>query len=417
MKRIIILLGLVLLTRFLMAQDINKCRNIVDLTVQSINSHSSEQLTEYLSEDFTIAGQTGEISKMVLSQLLSQLEETVKSHEEISQSEIKEGLELKYKIDYQRKGVKEAIFLFDKNNLLRSLELFKMEVKTMCKDPEVQKSSQDIIEIPFKMMGNLIAIDVTLNGKIKTFILDSGSPKVILNSKHINSSEEKKETISSAKGVSGNISGMDIEVLKHLDFGGIQLNNQKVITLDLSHLEEELGETFHGLIGYDLIKEYDILFDYEKLIITLINPNSFEKYKSTNLPNNILQAIPLELNGHVPVVKVQIDNEPYYFGIDTGAESNLISDNLFTSLQKFTSDIMIEELLGADNIVKKVKKGKIESMKIGSKSFKYMTTLFSDISHLNKSYNLQLDGLLGYELLSEQKTLISYARKELVFIE
>ena len=42
---------------------------------------------------------------------------------------------------------------------------------------------------------------------------------------------------------------------------------------------------------------------------------------------------------------------------------------------------------------------------------------FNDISHLNNAYKMEIDGLIGYEVLSKQKTLISYKRKEIIFID
>ena len=417
MKNLRILIPLLFITQVTLAQDINKCRKIVELTIESINNSSSEGLNNYLADDFTIAGQNGELAKMVLNQLFSQLGESVNSQKEIRQNRTDKELELVYNIDYKAMGTKEAVFIFNENNLLKDLTLFKMEVKTMKNETNIEKSNQDVIEIPFTMAGNLIAVKVILNGGYRTFILDSGSPKVILNSKYISERDTTKKTISSSEGVSGNISGMDIMKVEELDFSGIKLNNQDVITLDLSHLEESLETDLYGLIGYELIKDYDIIFDYKKLKLTLINPATFEKYRRENLTDATLQKIPFELEGHIPIVKSQIGNLTLTYGIDCGAESNLISDKLFETIKKHTRQIKIDTLIGAENQPKEVNKGKIKKTKIGTKSFKNLSTLFSDISHLNKGYKIDIDGLIGYEVLHKQKTLISYVRKEMIFIE
>jgi hypothetical protein len=399
------------------AQDIGECRKIVELTIESINRGSCEGRGTYLSDDFTIAGQKGEMAKLVLNQLFTQLGDKVDSYQEIKQIEIDKGLKLVYNISYMEMGLKEAAFIFTESNLLKELSLFKMEVKTMSSDTKVEKSSQDVIEIPFTMAGNLIAVKVRLNGEYKTFILDSGSPKVILNSKYIAEKDTTGRKISSSKGVSGNISGMDITKVEEMDFSGIQLNNQDVITLDLSHLEESLETDLYGLIGYELIKDYDIIFDYESLKLVLINPDIYEVYKSENLSDATLETVPFDLEGHIPIVKAQVGEKYYSYGIDCGAESNLISQSLFESLKKHTKRVEVNELIGADNQPKKVKKGMIKETKIGTKYFKNLMTAFSDISHLNEGYKINIDGLIGYEILHRQKTLISYSRKEMMFIE
>ena len=40
---------------------------------------------------------------------------------------------------------------------------------------------------------------------------------------------------------------------------------------DLSHLEN--GTEVYGLIGYDVYRDYDLLFDYKGKTLTLIDPD------------------------------------------------------------------------------------------------------------------------------------------------
>jgi len=369
----------------IIAQDITECTKVVDLTVTSINKQSTDELSKYLSDDFMIAGQKGVVAKIVLKQLFSQLGETVKSHHQEAVIESENELVLKYNIDYENKGMKEATFTFNRDNLLKGLELFEMEVKTMKGESEVQKPDNSIIEIPFNLAGKFIVVDVELDGEKKPFILDTGSPKVILNSKHMPGFDSNQKSISSTKGVNGNISGMDISKVNKLDFGGIQLVDQKVVTLDLSKLEEELGMEFYGLIGYELIKEFDIIIDYEKQVLIFIDPEVFDNYRIENLSDNTLEKIPFSLESHIPVVKVQIHGESYFFGIDSGAETNLIDNRLWTSLKQCVRDIGTDELSGAGPIMREVKTGKIKKTKIGNTEYKNLDTVFSDISHFLSS--------------------------------
>ena len=405
-----------LFSQVIFAQDINECRKVVDITIESINNGSSESLSNYLSDDFTIAGQEGELAKKVLNLLFSQLGDSVKSYDEVKQNKTDSGLELVYNIDYERKGLKEATFIFNESNLLKDLTLFEMEVKTK-KDSKIEKSSLDIIEIPFTMARNLIAVKVLLNGEYRTFILDTGASGTILNSKYIAENDTSMRSISSSEGVSGIISGLNIEKVELLDFSGIKMSNQKILTLDLSHLEESLETKLYGLIGYDMIKDYDIIFDYNKLKITLINPSIFKKYKDEDLSDVSLDRVPFDLEGHIPIVKAQVGNTTLSYGIDCGAESNLISDKLFEPLKSYIKRIKIDKLIGVGNQPKEVKKGKVKKTKIGNKYFKRLKTVFSDISHLNEGYKIDIDGLIGYEVLCKQRTLISYNRKEMIFIE
>lgn len=81
------------------------------------------------------------------------------------------------------------------------------------------------------------------------------------------------------------------------------------------------------------------------------------------------------------------------------------------------SNISTTELKGASKDSTTVKKGDIKSLNIGKKRFKHLPTVFSDISHLNAHWTNKIDGLLGYEILSRQKLIMSINNKKLIFIE
>ena len=421
MKKIIILLSMVFIYQTGFGQDIEKCREVVKITTEAINAKSSVELEKYLATDFEIASQKGDVAKMVLTQLFAQLGDTVLFYNEINSEIIKNSLTLIYSINYKKKGQKDATFVFDEHNKLKELKLFDMEVKTMDKSKrEISKPKKEIITIPFIMIGNLIAVDVMLNNEKRVFLFDSGSPSVILNSKYIQTNDTiNKKTISTSKGVGGSISGMDIKKVEKLDFAEIIIENQDVLTLDISHLEKSLETDIeiYGLIGYELIKDYDLLFDYNKKELTLINPDFFTQYKNDELSDYKFTIVPFGLESHIPIIKARIGKKDYSFGIDCGAGTNLMDGGLLAPMLTHLKHIEKDTLSGADKNRMEVTKGFIKKLYIGERRFKNVSTVFNDMSHLNNGYNLKLDGLIGYELLSKQKTLISYRRKQMILIK
>ena len=276
---------------------------------------------------------------------------------------------------------------------------------------------QNVTNIPFELEGKLIIVKVLLNGEEQDFILDSGAPRVILNSHYMTEKDTIMRIISGAKGVGGTISGMSMRTIKELDFYGIKLIDKEVLALNITHLEKEFGTKIHGLIGFDLIKDYDVLFDYKAKKITLIKPSFFDEYLRKNFSKKNLQKNPFRLEGHIPVIEAKIGIDTLVFGIDCGAESNLIDDDLYSQLKKYTRRKKKDKVIGADNKLNIVKKGKVKETLIGKKTFKKLDTYYIDLSHLNEGYGLNIDGLIGYEVLSKQISVISFKRRELVFIE
>jgi len=414
---ILCIIGILLpLTGF--SQSQTKCQAIVELTVEAINTKSIEGIKPHLASNFVIAGQEGPIATMVLQQLVGQLNDEIQDFKYISKKENEDGLNLVYEFEYKVKGVKETEFLFDSDNKIKELKLFKMEVKSMSKDDtKIVKNNEDVITVPIEMRGNLILVDVLLNGIPRKFIFDSGAPKVILNQKYMqpNDSTSNSLKISSSKGVNGSVSGLDLMHIDELNFHGISMKDQEVLTLDLSGLEKDYEVEIYGLIGFEQIKDYDLLFNYGDQELVLIDPNHFEIFEEVYFSNVQKTSVPIIMEGHIPVVEISVSGKFLSMGLDCGAESNLIDENLYDDYSNNLVNISTDTLSGADRIRKKVIVGDVKQVQIGLKSFERMSTIFSDISHINEGYSIKIDGILGYPLFSEQPILLSFSRKKLIF--
>ena len=421
MKCIFSILATILFSYNLVAQEKNDSVNYdisvngssvvtIDRTIMAINTKNASYLYPYLSKEFTISGHSGEIAKLILKQLFLQMNDSVIHSKSISMVYDDGKTIITKGFYYKKMGYKEAVFTLDNDNSkLLELKLFNMSVKTKEETIIEESVGGQIIIVPFKLYGKLIVIEASLNGEKKNFILDTGAPDLILNYK------SERKSISNSNGVNGNISGADLKFIKEFYFQGIRIANQEIISMNLEHLEKELGIELAGLIGYGVIKNRDLLFDYQKNHILLLQPNytkdylketfsAYQHYKSTFL-----------MESHLPIVKINIENKEYLMAIDCGAEMNLFDKTFENKIE--LKNIEIDSLVGAENKSSTVKKGILNSMKIGDYYFNQTNFIFNDISLLNKSYKTKIDGLLGYEVLSKQPTLISFINKEIIFLK
>ncbi len=419
MKQVFIFLFFVL-SISIIAQDAIACVKIVDITAKAINAKSGTALDAYLAEDFTIAGQTGSIAKMVLPRLISQLGDSLLKYESVSETKT-DVLTLVYDFTYQTRGIKRTTFVFNEKNQLKELVLLKTEVKVMKDKTKVIKSTEDVIVVPFKMAGNLILVEALLDGVKRNFIVDNGAPKLILNTKHITkTTDTNAKVISSAKGINGNMGAMDIVKVKSFDFSGIKIENQDIITTDLSHLEVELKTSIYGLIGFEVYKDYDLVFDYKSKTLTLLNPEKSKVYVEGKFDKKQFVTLPITLDGknqHLAVISVDIAGKNVKLALDCGAESNLFDTDLFESVKSEMTKLHSDELHGADKSTQTVQSGKLKTLTLGTKEFKKVKTVFSTMKAISDGYKLKLDGIIGYEILSQQSTLLSYVNKQLVFLE
>lgn len=134
--------------------------------------------------------------------------------------------------------------------------------------------SQSMTTIDMTIRGTYLIVDAKLNGDSRKFILDGSSNKTLLNSKYIHENRMRAKRI---KNVSVEPTNSSIRKNNSIDFYGIKLNSFNIETMDMSYIENTTGIKIYGIIGYDLVKSYDLVFNYKKHTITLFNPKKHKR--------------------------------------------------------------------------------------------------------------------------------------------
>lgn len=399
----------------ILAQDKKICEKIVGIAIEAVNNSSTDELKKHLASDFTCAGQNGIVAIKVMEQLVTQLNEHISDVSKISEQQENGTLTLVYDFNYSKKlGHKNATFVFDTNNQLKQMDLLSVQIKKVSTKNDFEASARDIISIPMEIVDGLIIVTAKLDGFERKFILDSGAPTLYLNSRYF--ANDSIISISSAKGVNSSISGQDVIRIKSFDFQGVKIQNTDFVMSDLSLLLEK--EEIYGLIGYQTIKDYDWLFDYANKTLTLIKPDKTDDYISKM--QYTTYEFPLKMaseTSHIPFVEAKIGKTEVALGIDCGASVNLLDTALFDKLKNDLTNITTTELTGASVQKAKVQEASVKSLTIGKILFENMPTVFKDMNHLNSQWENNIDGLIGYEILSNQKTLVSIKNKKIIFIE
>lgn len=423
MKKVCIAVLLLFGAVCLKAQSLTDCENVVKETVNAVNSYSSEALRPYLASDFECSGQKGDVASLVLNAIFGKLEQSNDSIAEYKKVSDRHGgntLTLVYSFTYSKLGERTTTFVFNDENKIKSLELLKATVKQADKGFKFEKPQAKVITIPITLTkNNMIATQAAINGEKHNFIIDSGCSILYLNSKYFRGNDDEEGArMSSSEDVNGKISGgQDVITVDSFDFNGIRANGIKVMASDLSHLEK--GTDVYGLIGYDVYKDYDLMFDYKKKTLTLIDPDYTEtflkerKYEYDEVPFEMSKTM-----RHIPLIKAQIDTASLTFGIDCGAGNNLIDSKRWDEFESMLRRVKTTKLKGISNDEgSEVHVGKLKSLKIGGKTFRHTQTVFNNISHFNRNKDERIDGLIGYEVLSKQKAILSYKNKKLIFIK
>lgn len=96
--------------------------------------------------------------------MINQLNCTVGNIVKINEAKT-DVLTLVYEAEFSNEGKKISTFLFNDKNQLKQLDLINLEIKTVANEQlNIFKNDENYFTIPFKRVGNLISIEVKLNG-------------------------------------------------------------------------------------------------------------------------------------------------------------------------------------------------------------------------------------------------------------
>ncbi|MCW5517715.1 aspartyl protease family protein [Muriicola sp. Z0-33] len=152
-------------------------------------------------------------------------------------------------------------------------------------------------KVNFQLINNLIIIPLEVNGAKLSFILDSGVSKPIL----FNLSDQDSIRLNNVAEITINGLG-EGNPIKALSSKGnrfrlkkMQNNNQLLyVVLDKSmNFSPSLGIPIHGIIGYDLFRDYVVDINYSNKVIKFYDPEYYKPSKNKKyrtLPLSIIRS-------------------------------------------------------------------------------------------------------------------------------
>lgn len=289
-------------------------------------------------------------------------------------------------------------------NAQHHVALFDMAVPSVSTENEVNKF---LAPMSFELIDGMIVVEGELNQRKGYFILDTGAPVMIVNS------SKPRKIAQKAKGISKAFHVEEVQV-ESFSWASIEKENIEAIAMDISHLERATQRSLLGLIGYDMLKDFEVLIDYQNHIIRFFDAKNNDLHKNFRP----ISTVSFLIENHLPIIKVKIGEKRLYLGLDTGAEVNLIDASIKEKLSSvLLSPLQIEEIQGLDQVIREVETTHIRNTTVKKLSFENMKFLFADMSHLRSNSTFQLDGLLGFPFFSQRKCSINYKKRKMYFWE
>jgi len=244
--------------------------------------------------------------------------------------------------------------------------------------PKAEYIAENTVRIPFKLIGHLIVIEADVYNKKGNFIIDTGSENLLLNKVHF-TKHRGRAARSGYAGVNGQVDQVRIRWLKKMLFNDFSIDNIKANSVNLSHIEKSKNMQLYGIIGYKVLKDYELFIDFYLKQITLSKINK-KGNKIDKLPylEKINDSLSFILKKHTIVLKSYVNGQELNFGLDSGAEINMLHTRVPKKvLEKFTIDKRIL-MVGADQRKTEVLAGKLNDVKFNRSIFnKSMQPLFT----------------------------------------
>ncbi|HVY90809.1 MAG TPA: aspartyl protease family protein [Hyphomonadaceae bacterium] len=241
-------------------------------------------------------------------------------------------------------------------------------------------------EIAFKYFGDSIFIPIKVNGHETYAMIDTGAGSSIIDpdfAKEIGLGALWKQESS---GASGGKIRVDTSLGAEIAFGD---TIKETRTFDMVQLDAlTRGTPATAVIGIDVLKNYVISFDFDRMVASFVKPNEFKAPKDG--------AITMKSVGTLRAVRLKLDGKEADTVIDTGASTAVHLNVFFQQRNKVMVGRKASEQIinGVDGTYRRPI-ASLQTVEIGGKTF---TDVPATISPRGLG---GMDAILGMEILSQ----------------
>jgi hypothetical protein len=395
------------------APDRQRIDDTLEAMRVSINAHDYATFEPLMDEDFTFQGRNSMMSTMIIRKVVEDFPHLLEAITVLSISPHDEGWIVAVRLQSPLSSDQRLVTI-SSDYLIKQADLVDIQVSGHGQETaEAPESSIEdfpaITTVPFELVNRLIMVKADVNGVYGNYMIDTGGQASMLNSTRFAEGTIDVFEMNHAppSGAGGEI--LDAKGTNNLEIslGAIRVNGARAMVSDMSHMETNIGVELAGVIGFEVLEQFQLYFDYAAQQVT------FQALGENNLPLQDLsigqpeQVVDFEFAGHIPILPVRIGDLELKVGLDSGAAGQMIFTRFQDELRGEYEFITRDEMRGADHNVQMGDVVRISNMALGSIAYEDMIFRFNDLAdHGGKAY--PFDGLLGYGFLSNRPTAINF---------
>ncbi len=256
-------------------------------------------------------------------------------------------------------------------------------------------------EQAFDFTRNLIFFDARINGHEGKFILDTGAPTLLLNSRGKSVGHPAPTGLAS-----GGVVSLANQRIESFEMGGKTLGKRWVLATDLRSMEERIGQTIDGFVGYEMLHSGEVRINFPGRNFRLLRSSR----QPTHEGRRPAQVLKFEYIDHLPVITLRVGKKKLRFAIDTGAGANLIDERLRSIFTESGTEMNIQGLDGGNQDHKLVR---IPALSLEGDEYSETSFVAMDLSHLQSPGEPQIAGILGSVFWADHIVGIDYLKRKI----
>jgi hypothetical protein len=269
------------------------------------------------------------------------------------------------------------------------------------------------VQFPFELLANGIFLQLYVNNKGPlTFALDTGSFNSIVASEIAGQLGIKTAGTSQGLGSGTTFTTSEIPSLDFLLPGDLALSTTRGAAISLVNLSALIARRFDGILGFDVLEQLVVKIDYQRRLITLIDPAHFEyKGAAATMPFTLWSNYDPQIEGEILIADQWM---PVKIVLDTGAGGTTLTTPFVKAhgLTELMKTLQSPDVgAGGGESVKWTARG--QRLRIGSLSIEEpLLALSTDI--VGSLALATFDVNLGGNILRDFTVIIDYPRKRLI---
>jgi predicted aspartyl protease len=268
--------------------------------------------------------------------------------------------------------------------------------------------------ISFRRAGNLILIQARADTTNGNFILDTGAPSLVLNITYFRNYPSVLAT--AGGGITGSVPAVAHTTVGEFSFGTIKYRNVQANVINLGHIEDTRGMKIFGLLGVNLFKQFEMIIDYKRSVIYLhlIRKKEAATYKSEMLKDTVAyNTFPIDITENKILTRAEVSGKRLNLILDTGAESNVLDSRLPNKIFENVTINRRVTLSGSGSEKVEALYGDLKNLKIGNKTMETFPLLITNLEQMCLAYDYCIDGMLGFDFLSQHKIGFNFVKREM----